>query len=408
MISQGVFALAAKITPDDASSYQRVTTMKALLACFDLATLLLVFGLLRNCGKHIGWGLCYGWCPLLLKEIANGGHLDSIAIFFSTAAVWALVSRKRYRTEELTEYSRGRPLIAGLFLGLAIGAKIYPVVLAPLFAAYWLRRGNILKLMLGGMICGTVALSSLGPQIAPLSRHQKQDIQENGGIESFLSRWEMNDLLFMCVRENLLPQDDTRVEKKPWFVVLPSDWSQAILDGYAATKEKLLSAEVPLQEDGKPNNSRISFELTRVITGLITLLIACTLAYHAAHPDRSAEDVVRAAFLTLAWFWLLFPAQNPWYWCWTLPFLPFIRYRAWHAMAALTLLYYLRFWLTAHYPNPPVVGTAYDGEYFFYFVIPWIEFGIVLCVLAACWYFARSSGKQSHLETPDSKTSRPM
>ncbi|WP_218932402.1 glycosyltransferase 87 family protein [Adhaeretor mobilis] len=399
MISQLVFALAAKITPDEASSYQRVTTMKAVLTCFDLVTLLLVIGLLRSCGQHLGWSLCYGWCPLLLKEIANGGHLDSIAICFSTAAVWALVSRMSYRTEELTAYSRGRPLIAGLLLGLAIGAKIYPIVLFPLFATYWLRRGSTLKVALGSMICGTIALASLGPQIAPWFGPHKQEVQEDGGIESFLARWEMNDLLFMCVRENLLPQDNTPARKKPWFDVIPSSWSRSVLDSYSAAKSKLLKSEIPLLENGKPRYSHISFELTRVIMGLATLVIACTLAWRATHPERSADEVVRAAFLTLTWFWLLFPAQNPWYWCWTLPFLPFVRYRAWHAMAALLLLYYLRFWLETHFPNPGVAGTAYDGKYFFYFIIPWIEFGILLSVLAVSWFFAQSANKRSKLAT---------
>ena len=95
--------------------------------------------------------------------------------------------------------------------------------------------------------------------------------------------------------------------------------------------------------------------------------------------------------LSLARFWLTCPTQNPWYWCWVLPFLPFARYRTWYVVAAMTMLYYLRFWLTAHYPDPPVLGTPYGGAYFFYFVIAWVEFAPVLCVLLLEWLLAKKN-----------------
>ncbi len=77
-VSQAVFALAAVMTPDQASTFSRVLTMKVLLVLLDLATLLVVMQLVRQTGVHPGWSLAYGWCPLVLKEFANGGHLDSI------------------------------------------------------------------------------------------------------------------------------------------------------------------------------------------------------------------------------------------------------------------------------------------------------------------------------------------
>ena len=69
--------------------------------------------------------------------------------------------------------------------------------------------------------------------------------------------------------------------------------------------------------------------------------------------------------------------------------MPFARYRTWLAVAAVTMLYYLRFYLNAHYPDPPVLGTPYDGAYFFYFVIAWIEFAPVFLALVVEWLWAR-------------------
>ena len=92
-------------------------------------------------------------------------------------------------------------------------------------------------------------------------------------------------------------------------------------------------------------------------------------------------------FLTIAWFWLLCPTQNPWYWTWALPLLPMARSRVWLAMSGLVLLYYLRFWLSYHWPEQPVLGTPYAGIAFFDFVVTWIEYGPwFLCLaIAACF-----------------------
>ena len=40
-------------------------------------------------------------------------------------------------------------------------------------------------------------------------------------------------------------------------------------------------------------------------------------AYHDAESRGKPGCLV--AFLVLAWFWLLSPTQNPWYWTWALP-----------------------------------------------------------------------------------------
>jgi hypothetical protein len=77
----------------------------------------------------------------------------------------------------------------------------------------------------------------------------------------------------------------------------------------------------------------------------------------------------------VAWFWLLLPTLNPWYWTWAVPFLPFSRSRAWLAVSGLAFTYYFRFWLVAHFPNGSILGTGYNGALFFDYIITWIEFG---------------------------------
>jgi hypothetical protein len=94
----------------------------------------------------------------------------------------------------------------------------------------------------------------------------------------------------------------------------------------------------------------------------------------------------------LAWFWLLSPTQNPWYWIWALPWVAFARSRAWLAVSGLTLIYYLRFWLNCHWPEEPVAGTGYRGTLFFDFVIAWLEFAPWFVWLAIDWWLHRPAG----------------
>ena len=115
------------------------------------------------------------------------------------------------------------------------------------------------------------------------------------------------------------------------------------------------------------------FLTARAITALAFILVATLLVWRAAR-IADARQLCEAAFLTLAWFWLLCPTQNPWYWTWALPLLPFARSRAWLAVSGLVLLYYLRFWLSYHWPDTEVLGSGYVGYAFFDFIVTWIEF----------------------------------
>ena len=168
-------------------------------------------------------------------------------------------------------------------------------------------------------------------------------MESDDGIKAFLNMWEMNDLLFMLVLENLRDQEQEEPSTRPWFVFTSGEWSRWVVTRYALAKQSLLGEGDlgTLQEPLTPYQlKRTSFSLARLITGGVFMLFACVLAWFAAGRD-GADSWCRAAMLTLAWFWFTCPTQNPWYWCWVMPLLPFAKYRAWHAVAAVTMLYYL-------------------------------------------------------------------
>jgi len=126
------------------------------------------------------------------------------------------------------------------------------------------------------------------------------------GLTAFISRWEINDLLFMVMEENIRPEETVPGQPPLWFAITPDSW-----------RVQLINASSPLL-GGDPE--RVPFLLTRVLTMIAFAAIVFWLCRQVwNNPDAFAES----AFLTVAWFWLLSPTQNPWYWTWALPLVQF-------------------------------------------------------------------------------------
>jgi hypothetical protein len=394
-VSQSVFAAAQWLTPQSASVELRVTILKAVLTMFDLSTAGLVWMLLVCAGRHPGWTVAYAWCPLIIKEISNGGHLDSISVFLTALAGLAVV-----KAGVAVDHRAGVrfSIFAALTLALAIGAKLYAVVLLPSFAAVvaarlgivrgaaWLGLATSLSVLLVSPMLvttpvdGKVAhaagdLSMAAPPGAVGPEDNQDDDRQAAsptasGLAAFLTGWEMNDWLFMIVFENLRPETSVQEPRQVWFAVVPNSWRESLLG--------------PVAESIGVDIQAASFMLARAVTACAFVLIALVLAQRV-YVRQDVRQFLEVVFLTLAWFWLLSPTQNPWYWIWAMPFLPFARNRAWYAVSGLVMTYYLRFWLLYHYPDAPTVGTTYSGTQFFDFVVSWLEYGLWFLWLGVCW-----------------------
>lgn len=386
-VSQAVFAVAVLLTPPGAGVFAHLLVMKTLLVLFELGTVGVVIGLLRLCGRHVGWSVAYAWCPLLLKETANGGHLDALAVLLTTLALFLAVRPLALNLQ--CRAVRSQLLSSAALLALAVGAKIYPVVLVPLFALLWRRCRGWAWAALASVVFLGLAAVTLWPmlpakpaeegagerqaaagQLLPPPPVDTADLDAggvnaepqdpSGGLKAFLRRWEMNDFLFLLVVENLKPQGEKPAGRRAWFSVLPPDWKSVVL-----SRSSRLSGL---------STSRTPFLLARLMTGIVFVVIVAWLPWRV----RSVVDPaswLAAAFLIIAWFWLLSPTQNPWYWTWALPLVMFARSRAWLALSGLALAYYLRFWFSYHWPDRTVLGTPYAGAVFFDFVVTWFEFG---------------------------------
>lgn len=378
-VSQSVFAVAAWIVPLDASARCRLIVTKLAITVFDVLTMLAVLLLLRHFRKPDAWLICYAWSPLVLKEFANSGHLDAIAICLAT---WAIL----FWLKALRQHSLSWLTCASVMLGLGIGAKIYPIVLVPVIAVTVVQRLGIQMTLVSGTTLLAVSSLALAPMwrcaafpgdsnamSAPkdatqLAAEQSSESSDNG-FTAFMSSWRMNDVFFMTIQENLKPNS------KAWFSVLPENVRRPIRG-------------VATRFTGS-TGSRAAFVVSRFLTALLHLLLAGWLARRALHVGD--WQLPRLLFLTVAWFWLLLPTLNPWYWIWALPLIPFARHRTWLLLSGVVVVYYFRFWLQYHVEQIDVAAFRGSGTDFYDYVVVWFEYMPFLTLLLCEWMYRRRS-----------------
>ncbi len=408
-VSQAVFAAVAYATPRGAGIFGRVVAMKAAFVLFDLGTLAVVVALLRMARKPIGWSIAYGWCPLVIKEFANTGHLDSWAVFLTVAAMFfalkPLDGRGRGSGVPGWRAARGTAaVVSSVLLALGVGAKLYPVVLAPVLLAVWVRsagwRWALAASLAGAATAGAALWPMLPPPETPSSKNQGTVVADedgfavaersaaagmapqdpSGGLKAFLRHWEMNDFLFMLAVENLKPWADAANGPQPWFSIVPEAWRSGVL---RAACRWLQTGQM-----------EAAFLVARLLALAATAAIVAGVVWRAR---RAADPAawLRAAFLSLAWFWLLSPTQNPWYWTWALPLVMFAHNGAWLAGSGLVMVYYLRFWFAYRWPEGGVLGTGYSGRIFFDYVVTWMEYAPWLFCLAWGWIRSRKPAAES-------------
>lgn len=88
--------------------------------CAVLTALTLLLGL-RRLGRDPRLTALWAWCPTVALEAGNNAHVDVLAVLLTAISLLVLA---RARTE-------GRAMLGGALLGLAIAAKVTPVLVVP-------------------------------------------------------------------------------------------------------------------------------------------------------------------------------------------------------------------------------------------------------------------------------------
>ena len=129
--AQFVFLLVTRLS-------ETVTAIRvAMVVCEALAVWCIIL-LLRSMNLPASRVILYAWHPLVIWEFAGGGHCDAIMV--ACVALAFLLQR------------RGREMATGAALGLAVLAKLFPLVLLPALYRRF-RYGWKLPLALAATVC---------------------------------------------------------------------------------------------------------------------------------------------------------------------------------------------------------------------------------------------------------------
>ncbi|MEX2578415.1 MAG: hypothetical protein WD342_05090 [Verrucomicrobiales bacterium] len=393
-VSQAVFALAARLTPETAPVFVHLAVLRALVVAFDLGTVLLLLAILRHFDLPAGRAVAYAWCPLVLKEFANTSHMDSVAVFFTVAAF--LAAAKAWWPGAGSPFWRSPALLlplSALLLAVAVLSKWYPLAMAPVFVSLAWRRWRWKTMPVAALAAAVIAGGHFAsrPSTGGNGSERKTGHDELSGMRAFLGRWEMNDLIFSVVRENLrpVPESGKETRPEPWYAVAPESLRRAWSDSVEWAGRRLgIAGRLPTPD----------FLGARLFCGGLLAALAAWLALRRWEGglDAAPAEAGRALFLTMAACWYLSATQNPWYWTWALPFVVFARSRAWLLVPGFALLYYARFWLIYTFPEP--FWRGYDGQRFFDHVVVWVEHLPML--LAIGWYALKSKGTGRGIKRP--------
>ena len=117
------------------------------------------------------------------------------------------------------------------------------------------------------------------------------------GLATFLGRWQMNDFLFMIVHENL---------RRPARCRISGLFSCPRRGASNSTIPHWLPCRII---PGVPPGIDPAFAMTQLVIGAVLLGLTVVWAWRVWRQPELA-GLLRAAFLTLAWGWLLSSAES--------------------------------------------------------------------------------------------------
>ena len=285
-LAQYVFRFSQQINPDS------LFTLRIMFLAFDLMGMVFIILALRALNLNQNFSLVYFWSPLMIKETYNSTHLDIIGISCLCVSVYFLI--------------RKRMVGSIFFLALSVLGKFYSAVLLPFylqrswFLAQENRQRGAATLTLHLILFCTVITVFYLPFI---------DIGGSvfEGLKTYGTHWQSNDSLFailLYVLKNILKLG--------------------------------ISTEIPIFGSSMIFAKSI---MALVILGAVAYLIT------KQGPDTNSPKMwIRNIFMVIVLVFLVSPVQNPWYLCWTVPFLCIFHSRSLISLTGLIGLYYLDFY----------------------------------------------------------------
>ena len=279
---------------------------KAILTAVDLLSCLLLLRLARARGVPCGRCLAYAWNPLVVLEVSGMGHVDALGLAPLLAGALLLVERWRAGPSRELEraadaaIARRRSLAAGGALGLAVLAKLVPVLVAPAWMRASPRRTLFAVACAGLVVVAALPFAPEAPGLPP-------------GLVTYAVSWEWNGPLF-----------------EPLWRALDSagaaPWVKARLGELEAVtgRPRLFDDVYPYVYPQLLAKSLLAVALAAVV--LLSLRRA---------------DPIAAAHFVFAGMVLLSATVYPWYLLWVLPWAALLWRVPWIVLSSTALASYL-------------------------------------------------------------------
>ncbi len=261
-----------------------LTSWRAIALASELTTLALLVLLLKTLQRPVLWAALYWLNPLVIKELMNAAHMEVLLVPLLLGSLWAAF---HYRY-----------VLTSFLLALAVGVKIWPALLLPLYLRAGLKTPK--KLIVPVLVfSGLIALMALPVLVAGLD--------QKSGFVAYAQSWKTNSALFPA------------------------------LEGLMQKLSALFFSEITSPETGSVT--------ARLLIAVTVGSIALRAAWH--QPD-GAQDLARKTLLITATMFLLSPAQFPWYGVWFMPFLVFLPLYGLALLTPALQIYYLSFYFAAN------------------------------------------------------------
>jgi alpha-1,6-mannosyltransferase len=157
--------------------HESIFALKLAFVICEIATVLVLLDVLRRSQESAHWILAYAWHPLLAADVAGSGHIDTVGVLLLVLSVAALGRRWR--------------AIAAVAFALAVGVKLIPIVLLPLF---W-KRVRLRDGVLAAAVLGLLYVPFLSWKRIPV-----------GSLGTYVQSFRFNDPVFAVLERVAAPQ----------------------------------------------------------------------------------------------------------------------------------------------------------------------------------------------------------
>jgi alpha-1,6-mannosyltransferase len=268
--AQFVFWLSVAISPK--SVVGSVVIMRLLVILAELGSIILLLQLLDRCALHRRHVLLYALNPLVILELTGNLHFEAFVIFFVLVAVYLLWS--------------ARVANAAVAFGLAIGAKLLPLILLPVLLPFLGWRKAILFFLTTGVVC-VIVFSPL------ISLTALENFSSSIGL--YHAKFEFNASIYYLVREY-------GFWKVGYNIIQSAGWKLGLVSGLLIVAYSLSFPFVNIPAPTIPN--------ARLLKAFIFILLIYLLFATTVHPWYVTPLIAFAVLTTyrfvIAWSALIF------------------------------------------------------------------------------------------------------